>query len=145
MQIVFGDNLLREHPSNSNTYKLYARLAGKLLDVDINLLYNHKFYLYHIIGTGISSMCIDSESVDDIIDDVRIGKYYCTYCGRINNPCMDVERVKQKCIRCGKLKLIEFIPGSIMDRSLKNYIINSLKNSYDNEAWIKPPMEYKPC
>ncbi len=60
-------------------------LQGRTFDVDISMLFKDNFFV--LSGQNFKSdkydLSIDAEYVAEVIDDVRIGKTLCEFCGAI--------------------------------------------------------------
>ena len=64
-------------------------IQGMTFDIDTSMLFNNNFVV--LPGQNIYSdkddLNVDSEYVEEIIDDVRIGLTICEYCGAIYEEC----------------------------------------------------------
>jgi rubrerythrin len=76
------------------------KVSGKTIEVETDYLFNNQFNTAPIKGVSERGLRIMENLVEEVIDDERIGKYKCNWCGGYSEK-------KDKCPNCGKAKYLK--------------------------------------
>ncbi|PHE70528.1 hypothetical protein [Bacillus wiedmannii] len=77
-----------------------SKIAGKIVDVDTEMLFKNEFNTLPIPGVSEEGIRILEEYVDEVIDDIRHGKARCDLCNSVSNS-------TKVCTNCGKSDYLE--------------------------------------
>jgi hypothetical protein len=98
---------IQEHTDWNGTYngkdkweRALKKLAGKIIEVDTEMLFKHEFNTKPIPGITKKGIRIMEEYVEEVIDDERKGKAYCELCNKVSNSV-------EVCPTCGKSEYLE--------------------------------------
>ena len=94
-----GGFVLQQIP-NWEWAKTLDAVQGMTLEVETKFLFSDQFNTAPVPGVSVSGLRLMAESVDEVIDDERIGKIKCRWCGH----CQDVQL---GCGKCGKNDYLE--------------------------------------
>lgn len=105
MKIVIKENasdiyLKRERFPNMLWAETLSKIEGQTIEVETFYLFDNQYNTGPISGVTEQGLRIMDESVEKVIDDERIGKVKCSWCGT-SQPETD------KCINCGKTEYIK--------------------------------------
>lgn len=85
------DLYVREHTDFDGSYlgedhweQVMEKIAGKLVEVDTEVLFKHEFNTKPIKNVSEEGIRIMEEYVEEVINDLRIGKAYCDLCGSVS-------------------------------------------------------------
>lgn len=96
-----------EHTDYSGRYfgkdnweRAMKKIAGKILEVDTEMLFKHEFNTKPIQGVSKKGIRIFEDYIDEIIDDIRHGKARCELCNCVSNSI-------KNCSNCGRKDYLE--------------------------------------
>jgi len=76
------------------------QVSGKTIEVETDYLFKNQFNTVPIKGVSELGLRIMENLVEEVIDDERIGKYKCNWCGHHSEN-------SDKCPECGKAEYLE--------------------------------------
>ena len=86
--------------------ELLEFLAGKTILVDTTTLFPDRFSVF----PESIWVCIPEYMVSNVIDDIRIGKGHCGWCGGLSDlPDEIADRKQLKCTECGQKGFVEVL------------------------------------
>jgi hypothetical protein len=83
-----------------NWERAMAKIAGKLLEVDTEMLFKYEFNTKPILGVSKKGIRVHETYVEEVIDDERIGKARCDLCNEVSNSV-------EVCTSCGRSDYLE--------------------------------------
>ena len=90
-------------PHEKSYHRSLQKIAGRTIEVETDHLFPRSFNSAPIPETetvgAVPRLDIQAEYVEEVIDDARIGKAKCLYCGE-SNPTDDIEMMTG-CPNCG--------------------------------------------
>jgi hypothetical protein len=92
------------YTGKDNWKKAMKKIAGKILEVDTEMLFKHEFNTKPIPGVSKKGIRVFEEYVEEVIDDIRHGKARCELCNSIS------ESIKV-CSNCGSKNYLEVFFG----------------------------------
>ena len=85
-------------------------LAGKTVTVDTTTLFPDRFSIVPVTDDKSIWLCIPEDMVSNVIDDMRIGKGHCGWCGELTElPNEITDRQQLKCTECGQKGFVEIL------------------------------------
>jgi hypothetical protein len=81
VKIVIRGKISRGHFTASGWYGKMERIRGKTVEVETKYLFRDQFNTVPIRGVSESGLRIMMKDVERIIDDARIGRSRCGWCG----------------------------------------------------------------
>lgn len=98
---------IQEHTDYRGNYtgkdkweRAMSKIAGKLLDVDTEMLFKDEYNTMPIPGVSKKGIRIFDSYVDEIIDDIRPGKARCDFCEKVSDSV-------KRCTNCGRTDYLE--------------------------------------
>jgi len=94
--------------SESQYYETMKKLDGMVVEVETDILFAYSFNVAPVPGVTDHCVGINADLVAEVINDARIGKYKCGYCGKIT------EDIETTCPKCHKTEYMSsLLPGSV--------------------------------
>ena len=99
---------------NEKWYEILKKIDGKTLEVETKYLFKDQFNTVPIKDVSEQGLRIMGNMVDEVMDDVRIDKKKCCYCGTVT------ENINKKCPKCNKSEYFEEWNFRTMEELFRN-------------------------